>query len=99
MAKASAKLPNTFEEALEELEGIVQGMEHDMLSLEDSLKAYERGVLLSKVCQEKLDAANQQIQVLQNNLLQPLNQSVGADSDDEFVSDDEFISDDDSLPF
>lgn len=92
MAKASAKLPVSFEEALEELEHIVQSMEDDVLSLEESLKAYERGVLLTKVCQEKLDAANQQIQVLQNNLLQPLDQVADKDSDEE-------VDIDDGVPF
>lgn len=90
MAKASTKLPASFEEALEELEQIVQSMEDDMLSLEESLKAYERGVLLTKVCQEKLDAANQQIQVLQNNLLQPLDKVSDVDGDEEV---------DDGVPF
>lgn len=92
MAKANAKLPVSFEEALEELEQIVQSMEDDVLSLEESLKAYERGVLLTKVCQEKLDAANQQIQVLQNNLLQPLDKTVDEGSDEE-------VDLDDALPF
>ncbi|MCQ9329201.1 exodeoxyribonuclease VII small subunit [Pelistega suis] len=92
MAKASVKLPVSFEEALEELERIVQSMEDDVLSLEESLKAYERGVLLTKVCQEKLDAANQQIQVLQNNLLQPLEKVADEDSDGE-------VDIDDGLPF
>lgn len=92
MAKANAKLPVSFEEALEELEQIVQSMEDDVLSLEESLKAYERGVLLTKVCQEKLDAANQQIQVLQNNLLQPLDKAADEDSDEE-------VDLDDALPF
>ncbi len=92
MAKASVKLPVSFEEALEELERIVQSMEDDVLSLEESLKAYERGVLLTKVCQEKLDAANQQIQVLQHNLLQPLEKVADEDSDEE-------VDIDDGLPF
>ncbi len=92
MAKASVKLPVSFEEALEELERIVQSMEDDVLSLEESLKAYERGVLLTKVCQEKLDAANQQIQVLQNNLLQPLEKVADEDSDEE-------VDIDDGVPF
>lgn len=87
---AKAKLPTSFEEALTELEQIVQGMENDMLSLEESLKAYERGVLLTKVCQEKLDAANQQIQVLQNNLLKPLDNVSDEEGDDEV---------DDGVPF
>ncbi len=92
MAKANAKLPVSFEEALEELERIVQSMEDDVLSLEESLKAYERGVLLTKVCQEKLDAANQQIQVLQHNLLQPLEKVADEDSDEE-------VDIDDGVPF
>ncbi len=64
-------LPKDFESALKELEEIVQSMESDVLSLEASLQAYERGVALSRVCQERLDAAEQQVQVLQNNLLRP----------------------------
>ena len=76
VAKERSTIPTSFEDALQELESIVQNMEGNMLSLEDSLKAYERGVLLARACQEKLDAANQQVQVLQNNLLQPLNASA-----------------------
>lgn len=86
-------LPNTFEEALAELEQIVQSMEDEMLTLEESLKAYERGVQLTKVCQEKLDAANQQVQVLQNNLLRPL----GGDEDE--AEQVEAAADDDAVPF
>ncbi|GAA4407439.1 exodeoxyribonuclease 7 small subunit [Advenella faeciporci] len=65
-------LPKDFESALKELEEIVQSMESDVLSLEASLQAYERGVALARVCQERLDAAEQQVQVLQNNLLRPV---------------------------
>lgn len=64
-------LSKDFESALKELEEIVQSMESDVLSLEASLQAYERGVALSRICQERLDAAEQQVQVLQNNLLRP----------------------------
>ena len=64
-------LSKDFESALKELEEIVQSMESDVLSLEASLQAYERGVILSRICQERLDAAEQQVQVLQNNLLRP----------------------------
>lgn len=79
--KSSTKdLSMTFEEALAELEQIVQSMEDEIFTLEESLKAYERGVLLSKVCQEKLAVANQQVQVLQNNLLRPLSGDDGVSS-------------------
>ncbi|NLA88681.1 MAG: exodeoxyribonuclease VII small subunit [Alcaligenaceae bacterium] len=66
------ELPEQFEEAMKELQGIVQSMENQILSLDDALKAYERGMLLSRVCQQKLDDAQLQVQVLQDNLLKPL---------------------------
>jgi len=53
-----------FEAALEELEGLVARMEEGALSLEESLKTYERGIALSRVCQKSLDAAEQRIQIL-----------------------------------
>ncbi|TFH41651.1 MAG: exodeoxyribonuclease VII small subunit, partial [Lysobacterales bacterium] len=53
-----------FEAALEELEGLVERMEEGALSLEESLKTYERGIELSRACQKSLDAAEQRIQIL-----------------------------------
>ena len=53
-----------FEAALEELEGLVERMEEGDLSLEESLKTYERGIELSRVCQKSLDAAEQRIEIL-----------------------------------
>jgi exodeoxyribonuclease VII small subunit len=53
-----------FEAALEELEGLVERMEEGELSLEESLKTYERGIELSRACQKSLDAAEQRIQIL-----------------------------------
>ncbi|NLA51942.1 MAG: exodeoxyribonuclease VII small subunit [Alcaligenaceae bacterium] len=70
------ELPEQFEDAMKELQGIVQSMENQVLSLDDALKAYERGMLLSRVCQQKLDDAQLQVQVLQDNLLKPLPQDV-----------------------
>ena len=70
------ELPEQFEDAMKELQGIVQSMENQVLSLDDALKAYERGMLLSRVCQQKLDDAQLQVQVLQDNLLKPLPQNV-----------------------
>ena len=66
-------LPEQFEAALNELESIVAQMEDNSMSLEASIKAYERGVRLARVCQGKLDTAEQQIAVLRNNMLVPLN--------------------------
>jgi exodeoxyribonuclease VII small subunit len=70
------ELPEQFEEAMKELQGIVQSMENQVLSLDDALRAYERGMLLSRVCQQKLDDAQLQVQVLQDNLLKPLSQNI-----------------------
>src|SRR5690606_18220288 len=68
----TAALPDQFEAALGELESIVAQMEDNSMSLEASIAAYERGVRLARVCQDKLDTAEQQISVLRNNMLVPL---------------------------
>ena len=44
----------SFEEALAELEGIVQKLERGQLDLESSIQAYERGTALRAHCAEKL---------------------------------------------
>ena len=46
-----------FEENLNRLEEIVKKMENGDLSLEDSLKAFEEGIKLSRLCAKKLDEA------------------------------------------
>lgn len=53
-----------FEAALEELEALVERMEEGELSLEESLKTYERGIELGRACQKSLDAAEQRIRIL-----------------------------------
>ena len=53
-----------FERALDELEKLVERMEEGSLSLEESLKLYERGIELSKACQKALDAAEKRIRIL-----------------------------------
>ena len=45
----------TFEEALQELEKTVQELESGKLTLEDSLKKFERGMKIQAVCRRKLD--------------------------------------------
>ncbi|HCP78589.1 MAG: exodeoxyribonuclease VII small subunit [Pusillimonas sp.] len=71
-SKGTAPLPEDFETALAQLETLVAKMEDGEMPLEQSLAAYERGVALSKRCQSLLDAAEQQVKVLQGNLLKPL---------------------------
>ena len=53
-----------FEEALEELEAIVERMEDGEPSLEESLKLFERGMDLTRRCQKALDDAEQRIRIL-----------------------------------
>ncbi len=53
-----------FEEALEELEVLVERMEDGDPSLEESLKLFERGMDLTRRCQKALDDAEQRIRVL-----------------------------------
>ena len=53
-----------FESAMAELEMLVQRMESGELSLEDSLREFERGVQLTRLCQEQLKSAEQRVRVL-----------------------------------
>lgn len=53
-----------YEAAVKELEELVERLEQGDISLEESLKLYERGVLLTRDCQESLQAAEQKVQML-----------------------------------
>lgn len=52
----------SFEEALGELESIVRKLEEGNMPLEDSIKTYERGILLKNHCDSKLKAAQIKIE-------------------------------------
>ena len=54
----------SFEKALEEFEKLVESMEEGELSLEESVKKYERGMELARVCQTALDEVEQRIKIL-----------------------------------
>ena len=54
----------SFEDALAELETLVEKMETGDLSLEESLAAFERGVKLTRRCQSALKAAELKVKVL-----------------------------------
>ena len=56
--------PESFESALTEFESLVERMERGDLSLEDSVGAYERGVVLHRFCEEALSAAERKIRIL-----------------------------------
>jgi len=54
-----------FEAAIKELESLVERMEQGDQSLEQSLKDFERGVELTRACQQALKQAEQKVQLLQ----------------------------------
>ena len=57
----------SFEKALEELSTIVSEMEQGDLSLEQSLKQFERGIALAGASSEKLQQAEQKVSILMGN--------------------------------
>ncbi len=58
------KSTNLFEDSLAELEQLVEQMEQGDISLEESLKSFERGVKLTRTCQKALQEAEQKVQIL-----------------------------------
>ncbi|HEX8323426.1 MAG TPA: exodeoxyribonuclease VII small subunit [Tepidisphaeraceae bacterium] len=65
MAKKSTQ-PQSFEDAIGELERILAEMERGEVPLEESLVRYERGNALIQYCRGVLGRAEQQIEKLQN---------------------------------
>ena len=62
---SSKKTPAlNFESAMQELEALVERMEKSELSLEDSLRDFERGVELTRLCQQALRDAELKVQML-----------------------------------
>ena len=57
-------MATSFEKNLEQLEKIVQSLEDGTSTLDQSVKAFEKGVNLSRVCQEELDKAEKKIEIL-----------------------------------
>jgi exodeoxyribonuclease VII small subunit len=53
-----------FEQALAELEGLVERLERGDLPLDEALKTFERGVALTRHCQASLQAAQQRVEIL-----------------------------------
>ena len=53
-----------FEQALGELETVVEKLEHGDLPLEEALKQFERGIELTRGCQASLKQAEQKVEIL-----------------------------------
>ena len=63
---------DSFEEALKNLEKVVADLEEGKLSLEDSIKAFERGTKLAKICENKLNVARKKVEVLMGDEVKTL---------------------------
>jgi exodeoxyribonuclease VII small subunit len=76
--KSDSSKTFNFEAAMQELEALVACMEKGDRSLEDSLKDFERGVELTRICQTALREAEQKVQKLitdnNQNALAPFDQ-------------------------
>ncbi len=64
--RTNAEKPESFdfEQALADLEQLVERMEHGELTLEESLKDFERGIALTRSCQKALAEAEQKVKML-----------------------------------
>lgn len=67
MKSSTSASTNSIEGALARLEAIVANIEKDPPPLETLIERYEEGVKLLKICQEKLTAAEQRIEIITRN--------------------------------
>ena len=72
------KSETTFEESLNELEEIVQRLERGDVPLEEALDAFQKGMLLSKHCQETLEKAEKTL----TKMMTDTNQEVAFEESD-----------------
>ncbi|MET0498409.1 MAG: exodeoxyribonuclease VII small subunit [Steroidobacteraceae bacterium] len=80
-APAATPPPADFESSLTELESIVEQLEQGDLSLDDSLKQFERGVQLTRVCQGALKQAEQKVEILLRKTGQSGSRNEGGDEE------------------
>jgi len=68
-AATDVDLPARYEDALAELERLVQAMESGQLPLDQLLDSYRRGAALLGFCRGRLQAVEQQVKVLEDGQL------------------------------
>lgn len=57
----------TLEQTFEKIEKLIETLEQDEISLEDSFKAYQEGMKLIKTCNDKINKVEKQVLVLNEN--------------------------------
>jgi len=67
----AASAEPTYEQALAELEQIVQAMDTGQMPLEQLLERYRRGAELLALCRERLQAVEEQVRLLDDGQLRP----------------------------
>ncbi len=72
----------SFEEALSELESLVDRLEQGDISLEESLKSFERGIALTRNCQQALAKAEQKVSILSDKTLEAEPETFEVDAKD-----------------
>jgi exodeoxyribonuclease VII small subunit len=72
-AAPSQDVPATYEDALAELERLVQSMEGGQLPLDRLLESYKRGAELLEFCRTRLQAVEEQVKVVENGQLKTWN--------------------------
>jgi exodeoxyribonuclease VII small subunit len=68
-AAAASTEPASYEQALDELDRLLQAMEGGRLPLDQLLDSYRRGATLLQFCRGKLEAVEQQVRVLEDGQL------------------------------
>ena len=56
----------SFEEALKDLEKIVEDLNNGDMELEKAITAYEKGIQLKNICEDRLKNAQERIELIQN---------------------------------
>ena len=79
----SLKKTSDFESTIAELETLVDEMEHGDISLEESLKKFERGIELTRNCQKALQEAEQKVRMLVEKKQADALVDVDTDDDDQ----------------
>ncbi len=80
---ATRKKTPDFEDSLSELEALVEALEEGNLSLDESLKSFERGIKITRECQQALKLAEQRVAVLTRDLNGDLLETPLADDEPE----------------